>query len=112
MRQSSSVIFQLFTGLFCLASNLASCSSGLISIQNLMTMPPSSEISLSKTRISPADLLYSSSEQNPSMGSTIILPYQERSKIVMCPAFGMFTANLQRYVCTLSSPTGAATGTT
>ena len=79
LRQSSSVIFHCLDGLSRRASNLAICSSELISIQNLITMPPESTICLSNPLISSAERWYSSFEQKPSMGSTIILPYHDLS---------------------------------
>ena len=50
-RQSSSVIFQLFSGLFWRFSKRCSCSSGETSIQNLTSMPPSAQNVLSKPTI-------------------------------------------------------------
>ena len=79
LRQSSSVIFHCLYGLSLRASKRAICSSELISIQNLITMPPESTICLSNPLISSAERWYSSSVQKPSMGSTIILPYHDLS---------------------------------
>ena len=55
LRQSSSVIFHCLYGLSLRASNLAICSSELISIQNLITIPPESTICLSNPLISSAE---------------------------------------------------------
>lgn len=95
-RQSSSVSFQLFRGSFWRSSNLSFWVSLSISSQNLRTTHPDSERMDSKAFISAAERWYSSSLQNPSMGSTIIRPYQERSNTAMRPGPGSMPANLHK----------------
>lgn len=96
-RQSSSVILYTFLGSDARSLNRLSCSSLLISSQNL-TIPPFEEVTKSSSisLISWYARCHAGSGVIFSTRSTSTLPYQLRSKTAMSPPGGKYLMNRRR----------------